>query len=196
MKTSTMLILFLLMTGFGFSQTKDANNYIVFFENSNSANYYRMEDGAYLDYYLPNKVKFGDHEYYVRVRKYSWGSVDTAYFRENDHYYLHYDPKTQKESVVLPKQVELGQKWLEADSSWSYEIIGFDKKLKTPAKTYKGLIVVECIQLTNRDKLKDKVYHLYFAKGLGLVASARYEELTSYLSIVKIGAKEGETIGN
>lgn len=196
MKTITILSFFVLLTSISFGQTKNADNYLTFYEESNTAKYFKMGNSAYLDYYLADKVKFGDHEYYARIRKYSWGKTDTSYFREDDQNYLHFDLKTNSESVVLPKQVELGQKWFEADSSWSYEIIGIDEKLETPAKKYKGLIVVECVQLTGRDKLKSKVYHMYYAEGLGMVGSVNNGQLTSYLSEVKKGAKEGEKIGN
>ncbi len=192
MKTIKILSIFLFLTNISFGQTKNADNYLTFYEESNTAKYFKMGNSTYLDYFLKVKVKFGDNEYYARIRKYSWGKTDTSYFREGEKNYFHFDPKTNSESVVLPKQIKLGQKWFEADSSWSYEIIGIDEKLETPLKKYKGLIVIECIQLTSRDKLKSKVYHLYYAEGLGMIGSVNNGQLTSYLAELKVNAKGGE----
>ncbi len=196
MKHIIIVSIFIFASGLSLGQSKSANNYIIFFDESNSARYYKMGSRSYVDYFLFEKVKFDDIEYYARIRTYSWGDSDTAYFREDDKFYYSYHPKRNAESVVLPKMVTLGQQWLEADSSWSYEIIGVSNKLDTPSKKFKDCIVIECIQLTNRDKEKSKEYHMYYAKGIGLVGSVNNEKLTSYLSEVKKKAKDGDQIGN
>lgn len=195
MNTTLTLSFLLLLTNICFGQSKNTEGYMPLNEGPNTAKYFKSSNSAYLDYYLDKMVKLGDHEYYAKVRTYSWGKTDTTYFREDNQNYYHFDPKTNSESVVLPKQIELGQKWFEADSSWSYEVIGINEKLKTPYKKHKGLIVIECVQLTDRDKQKRKNYHLYFAKGLGLVGSLNDGKLTSYLAEVKRDAKEGDKIG-
>ncbi len=148
MKTITILSFLTLLTSISFGQKKNASNYLTFYEDANTTKYFKMGNSTYLDYYLADKVKFRIYEYYVRIRKYSWGDTDTSYFREDDQNYYHFDPKVNSESIVMPKEIIQGQKWLEADSSWSYEVIGIDEKLSTPAKNYKGLIVIECVQLT------------------------------------------------
>ncbi|MBL7788767.1 MAG: hypothetical protein JNL75_02905 [Chitinophagales bacterium] len=195
MKRNTILSILIIVINICLGQTKDANNYIIFYEESNTAMYFKMGNSAHLDYYLPDKVKFGEFEYYAKIRHYTWGKIDTTYYREDDENYYHYDHRINKESIVLPKKVTLGQKWLEADSSWCYEIIGIDKQLQTPARNYEDLIVIECIQLTGRDKLKSKEYHLHYANGIGLIGSETNGKLTSYLAEVKKSAKEGEKIG-
>jgi hypothetical protein len=195
MKIITIFSFFVLLTGTSFGQT-NAGNYLPFYEGSNTARYYKMGKSAYLDYFLADKVKFGDHEYYAKIRKYSWGDIDTSYYREDDKNYYHFDPRVNGESVVLPKAIEPGQKWFESDGSWSYEIIGIDEKLKTPAKEYKGLLLIECLQLTGRDKEKYAAYNIYYAKGIGMVASVNNGKLTSYLFEVKKNVKEGEKIGD
>ncbi len=195
MKYIPILTICLLLSGC-IGQKKNVDNYIVYFEQPNSAKVYKMGSHSYLDYYLSDKVKFGDKNYFVSNRIYSWGKRDTSYFRDDEKNYYSFDPQTNLESVVLPKEVTVGQKWLEADSSWSYKIIGIDKRLITPAKKYKELIVIECIQLTNRDKAKSKEYHLYYAKGIGMVGSVNNGKLTSYLSEIKKNAKDGEQTGN
>ncbi len=197
MKSITLLSFLVLLTSLSFGQTKNAENYIISQEELSSGKFFKMVgDHSYMDFYLPEKVKFGDNEYHARVRLYSWLSADTAYFRENENSYLHFDSKTNRESVVLPKEVEVGQKWFEADSSWSYEIIGIDEVLETPEKTYRGLIVIECLQVTGRDKHKSAKYHLHYAKGIGLVGSITNGRLNSYLSEVVKDPEKGDMIGN
>ena len=195
MKTTAILFFFITLTGIAFGQTKNADNYFFMYEGPNTAKFFKMGENVYLDTYLSDKARFGDREYFTSVRMYSWGDTDTAYYREDEHNYIHFDPASGSESIVLPKACEVGKKWLEADKSWSYEVIGINEKLKTPAKTYKGLIVIECVQLKNRDKNKDKIYHMFYAEGIGLVGSKNNGKLTSYLAEYKRGAKEGEAIG-
>ncbi len=196
MKTTSILLFLILLTGYCLGQTKKVDDYFPLYEVSNTAKYFKMSNGSYLDYFPGNKVNYENNEYYAKVRIYSWGKSDTTYYREDEKGYYHFNPKTNNESVVLPKEVKIGLKWLEADSSWSYEIIGVNEKLETPLKKYKGLIVIECTQLTGRDKEKSKVYHMYYAHGIGMVGSMNNGILTSYLAEVRKNAKEGDRIGN
>lgn len=196
MKTTTLVIFFGLFISISNGQNKKTDNYFPLFESASTAKYFKMGNSSYLDYFLDKKIQFGENEYNVRIRKYSWGVIDTAYFREDDKYYYHYYPKVNKESIFLPKIVSIGQKWLEEDKSWSYEIIGIDEKLETPKEKYKDLVVVECYQITDRDKDKSKVYHMYYARDIGMVGSVNNGKLTSYLSEIKKNSKKGETIGN
>lgn len=195
MKTIIVIIFFNLLAIMGVSQTIDSDKYLNFYNDMSTASYYKMGSSAYLDYYLSDKIIKGDHEYYTRIRKYSWGDSDTAYFRQDSNNFYHYDAKIDRESIVLPKKIEMGQKWFEADSSWSYEVIGIHESLVTPDKKYKDLIVVECKQLTDRDEQKSKAYHMYYAKGLGMVGSMNDGKLTSYLAEVKKNAKDGDKVG-
>ncbi|WBA40687.1 hypothetical protein [Hymenobacter canadensis] len=176
-------------------QVKSTEKYVNIHEKSNNSALFKMGNGTYLDFYLDSKFKFGTHEYYVKIRNYSWGKIDTSYIREDNNNYYHFNRKLKNESILLPKNVKLGQTWFEADNSWSYKIIGIDEKLTTPAKRYKKLVVVECIQLLNRDKEKFKMYHMYYAEGVGLIASVNNGNLTSYLVELKENAKIGDVIG-
>jgi hypothetical protein len=181
----------------GYSQSdKEVNSdkYIVITPDPGFAKYFKSKNSTYLDYYLSDTVVFDDNEYIPRVRRYSWGKNDTAYFREGEDYFYHYDPKTGKESIDLPKNPTLHQTWMEPDGSWSYTVIGLNEKLKTPVKKYTGLLVVECKQLTGRDVNKHKVYHLYYAKGIGYVANKVNGQLNSYLAEQVKEAKEGTII--
>lgn len=195
MRTILILSFITLLKSLTFGQTKSAENYIIFYEEPNTAKYFKMGKSAYLDYYLLNKVKFGDNEYYANVTNYSWGQTDTAYYREDTENYYHFNPKVNSESIVLPKKIIMGQKWLESDSSWSYKIIGIDNELQTPVEFYKELIVIQCTQLTGRDKNKSKTYHIYYKKGIGMVGSVIDGKLISYLAEIKKNVKKGEKIG-
>ena len=178
---SLFVCIHLVLTIFG--QTKDANNYLII--KGNVSKHFKTSTNEYWDYFSNNVKTLDEKLYYPRVRKYSWGKIDSAFYREDSIGYYHFDPKVKKESLVFPKIVTLGQKWLEADSSWSYEIISVNKELTTPTNKYKDLVVIECVQLTNRDKQKSKIYHIYYAKNLGMVASGNYVGLKSYLADIK-----------
>jgi hypothetical protein len=185
MKTITILCLGILMAKTGFGQSKDADNYFLVQQKSSSPKYFIMGNSAYSDNYLADKKTLNNKEYHSVIRTYSWGDADTAYYREDELNYYHFDQKNNMESIVLPKKVTIGQIWFEADKSWSYKIIDIDDKLETPEKTHTGLIVIECVQLTGRDKAKSKVYHMYYAKGIGMVGSVNDGILTSYLTEAK-----------
>ncbi|WP_156033121.1 hypothetical protein [Sediminibacter sp. Hel_I_10] len=188
-------ILILSITMFSFTQIK-MDGYISLFENSSSAKYYKYGKSYYFESFDNNKEIIADKEYYVKYRKYGWGDVDTTYYRKGTENYYHIDKKTLEESIVLPVNPKLGDKWTENDKSWSYEVIAEDKKFKTPAKKYINCITVNCKQLTNRNKEKAKEYVLYYSPEFGYVGNVDSKgKILSYLSEVKLNAKEGEKIG-
>src|SRR5690554_6789836 len=119
-----------------------SQNYLSLFDHSTTAKYYKMRGASYIDYFLDEKVTINGQDYFARIRNYSWDKADTAYFREDAHNYYHYDLETKSESVVLPKEVEIGDMWYESDSSWSYEVVGIDEILETPEKNYENSLVV------------------------------------------------------
>jgi len=192
MKSTALLFLFSLLTGAGFAQTKNTSNYSPLRDPYNTAKFFATENGAFVDYFLPNTFKIGTFEYDARVRSYYSGQKDTAYLREDALNYYSMDLQLNKESILLPKQVTVGQKWFEADSSWSYEILDINKTYKTPAKTYKNLVEVLCTQLTGRDKNKSQVYHLFYAEKLGFVGSVSSRNYKCYLAKTKKNPKIGE----
>jgi len=188
-------ILLLSMTLLSFTYM-EVSGYISLFENSSSAKYYKYGRGYYFEYFDNDKETIGEKEYYVRYRKYSSGSIDTTYYRKGKDNYLHINKKTLEESIVLPVNPKIGDKWMENDKSWSYEVIESGQKFKTPSKNYKGCIKVHCKQLTNRDKQKSKEYFLYYSPKFGYVGNVNSKGKTlSYLSEIKLNAKEGESIG-
>lgn len=188
-------ILILAIIMFSFTQM-EMDGYITLFENSNSAKYYNYGKSYYFESFDKEKEIIADKQYYVKYRKYGWGDIDTTYYRKGTDNYYHIDKKTLEESVVLPVNPKIGNKWTEIDKSWSYEIIAEDQKFKTPAKKYKNCIKVYCKQLTNKDKEKNKEYFLYYSPEFGYVGNEDAKgKILSYLSEVKLNAKEGDKIG-
>ena len=83
------------------------------------------------------------------------------------------------------------------DGSWSYRILKINQTFVTPEKEYPECILVECKQLTGKDKDKSNVYHLYYSKGYGYVGNIdKKGNVLSYLSKVVTDAKVGTVIGN
>ncbi|HEY9082908.1 MAG TPA: hypothetical protein VIN73_06220 [Vicingaceae bacterium] len=172
------------------------SGYITLFENSNSAKYYKYGKSYYIEFFNNDKEVIGEKEYFVKYRKYSWGDIDTNYYRKGIDNYYHIDKKTLKESIILPINPKLGDNWMENDKSWSYEVVADKQKFKTPTKKYKNCIKVHCKQLTNKDKEKSNEYFLFYSPKFGFVGNVdSKDKILSYLSEVKLNAVEGEKIG-
>ncbi|QNK77957.1 hypothetical protein H7F37_02390 [Winogradskyella sp. PAMC22761] len=193
-KIIPIIILAVLLVAF---KDQELKGYITLFEDGSSAKYYKYGDSHYFESFANNKETIGDKEYYVRYRKYGWGTVDTTYYRKGSENYYHINKKTLEESIILPVNPKVGDQWLEHDNSWSYEVIADQQKFKTPANKYKNCIKVRCKQLTNKDKRKNKEYLLYYSPEFGFVGNVDSKgKILSYLSDVKLNAKEGEVIGD
>ncbi len=165
---------------------KNAEEYFVISDDPTVAKYFDMGRGSFVDYYLPEKRKGQGNEYSVRVRKYSWGAADTSYYREDANYFYSYYPEAKMESVLLPKQVHLGQKWFETMGSWSYEVVALDKTLNYFDREYKDLIEVLCTRLIENEATKKKMsYTMFYAKDHGLVASLSEGRMISYFIELK-----------
>lgn len=176
--------------------SSNLNGFITLFEKPNNAKYYKYGKSHFFESFDKDKEVFNGKEYYVKYRRYSWGTIDTTYYRKDSKNYYHIDKKTMKESIVLPVNPNLGDNWMEHDKSWSYEIIDIKQKFKTPAKNYKNCIKVLCKQLTNRDKNKRAEYLLYYSPEFGYVGNVDSNgNILSYLSEVILNAKEGDKIG-
>ncbi len=174
----------------------EMNGYISLFENSSSAKYYKYGKTHYFEFFDNKKEPINGKEYYIRYRKYGWGTTDTTYYRKGKEYYYHIDKKTLVESILLPIKPELGNKWLDADESWSYEVIATKQKFRTPKKKYANCIKVHCKQLTDRDSKKSKEYFLFYSPKYGYVGNVNHKgKVLSYLSELKLNAKEGDKIG-
>lgn len=154
---------------------------------------YRLGEMAFVDVFSQAMQPINGADYFVRIRKYSTGAYDTAYYRvKADGFYRGIPlPKGGlRESLVLPRRVFTGQRWLEGDSSWSYQVTGTNASLTTPAATYKGLIEITTAPVHPTEGEK-QVNRMYFAQGIGLVAYTVDGKIAAYLrSMRKVTGKE------
>ena len=177
-------------------QVDNSNEYMITSGNQQSASYFDYGKHSYVEYFQNNKKEIKGHEYSVLIRRYSWGKNDTTYYRVDEHNYLHFNQKTQSESIVLPRVPKKNYTWYENDSSWVYKILETDQKFKTPAKKYRNCVLVKANQLTNRDPEKFSEYYLYYSKGIGYVGNSDNKgNILSYLKEIVVDAKEGTKIG-
>lgn len=192
-KTAGILVLSILLFSFSYAKWQ---GYVTLFDNANSGKYYVYGKSHYFEYFDNEKQIIGDKEYYIKYRRYGWGKIDTTYYRKGTYNYYHIDKNTHIESIVLPINPKLGDRWKESDESWSYEVIADDQKFKTPGKKYKNCVKVHCKQLTNRDSKKSKSYFLFYSPEFGYVGNVDSNgKVLSYLKEVKLNAKEGDKIG-
>lgn len=194
---SAFLLTVALLPGASHAQQLQTTGYMWFGDQPSTAHYFVMGHQGYLDYCLPIPVAVvaGGPLYQRVVRVYVGDKTDTLFYREDSTNYYHYARRTGHESVALPKKVRVGDTWLEADSSWRYEVVAVAEKLTTPARRYRDLLHLRCTQLTQRDAHKYAVYEMYYAPQLGLVASSNAGELMSYLAEIKTNAQAGDRLG-
>ena len=180
----------------GKPKPNQSNEFVMIYEDSKTAKYFKYGSGSYLDYFLDETVTFDDNTYRPRVRMYSNGSSDTAYFRKGEKYYYHYDKEVSTENIELPIDPKEKDYWIEADSSWDYTVLKMGVNFKTPIKNYKDCVLLQCRQLKGRDKNKSQIYFLYYCRGFGYVGNSSKEgRVYSYLKELKYNAKSGHVIG-
>ncbi len=164
--------------------------YYILQEDSKTVKYFQYGKGSFLTYYSDSKEKIANQEYYVHVTEYAWGPIDSSYIRMGDDFFYHYSKKVKAESILLPRNPIIGFKWWENDSSWMYTVLKTDQLFTTPVKSYPNCILVECKQLTGRDKHKRPFYFLYYAKGIGYVGNVdSHGNVLSYLKEITTTSK-------
>lgn len=177
------------------TQTINNEHYFQITPDPAYARLFQLYGSNYLTYFVSDSLQIGEHWYFPKITRYASGKIDTTYYREDAQHFYHFQAVSKHESVEMPKMPAVGQQWFEADSSWSYTILSMNEKLKTPAAKYTELLLLECEQLTGRDKAKAKRYHLYYARGKGHVATKINGELISYCYKEVSGAKDGDVVG-
>jgi hypothetical protein len=195
MKIKKLIFIYVLIIG-SISFILPNSDYFQIFTNSSTGSYYQYGKNSYFEYFLNEKFKFKEKEYFGRVRQYSWGTIDTTYFRRGEKFFCRYNTKTKLESIELPITPTKNQKWKEADGSWQYQILKVNCEFKAVKKTFKNCILVECKQVTNKDKDKSTIYYLYYSKNLGYVGnSTKNGKVLSYLKERKKNSQQGDIIG-
>lgn len=163
--------------------TVDASQYFVVHNDPKVIWVYRLGELAFLDVFSQAMQPINGADYFVRIRKYSTGAYDTAYYRAKADGFYRGIPLPNgglRESLVLPRRVFTGQRWLEGDSSWSYQITSTNSSLTTPVARYKGLIEITTTPVNAADK-NAKANRMYFAQGIGLVAYTVEGKIAAYL---------------
>ena len=189
-----IILAFILVITMSFCFLED-NNYYLLFDNANNIKLFKYGKHYYYEYFTDEKKEINGNLYYVEIRKYSFGDVDTTYIRKSDINYLQFNRKTNSESILLPLIPKKGDNWLENDGSWKYEVIEEKATFKTPNKTYENCILVKCKQLTSRDSEKNEEYLLYYSKDFGFVGNVDKEKnVLSYLNEIKLNTKKGDKI--
>jgi hypothetical protein len=155
-----------------FAQNPD--DYMTFSIPINKAYLFQSGEDTFRDYFKNAGKKIGGRDYAVKVREYSSGP-DTSYYRMDETNFYHYDVKRGAESVVLPRRPKVGQTWLESDKSWKYTILKTGQSFTSGDTTFSDCILMECKQMSGRDKNKDEIYYLYYAKGFGYAGSVDKE---------------------
>lgn len=144
---------------------------------------YSMGTATFKDYYLSETVVINNKNYSVRVRDYSWGEKDTAYFRLGaDGFYS--CSKSGFETMEIPNNPINGRKWIAADSSWCFEIINIKATLVTPEKRYYNLIEVVASKVTSGNDRQYDQYHNFYASEIGYVGSMVNGKLLNYLKTI------------
>lgn len=197
MKFKFFLFVFASFILFAFRGINSESNCILLFEKANNIKFYQYGKSAYYEFFLDEKKKFKGNEYYVQLRRYSWGDTDTTYVRKAETNYMKYDKSEQNESMLLPIEPMLGDNWKDKDGNWEYKVIEKDLTFKTPIRNYRNCIKLKCQQLTNSSPKKDQTYYLYYSREFGYVGNVdENNKILSYLKIITLNAKAGESIKN
>ncbi len=183
-----LILSFSLFTGCKVSQKSITNNleYSPLTKGNTWTYQYNNSQNTLTVKIVDKDIEIDSKKYYKIQRTYSWNNQSFDYSRNENGVYYSYDDKTKGESVTIPKEIKIGSTWKQYDESWEYEIMGINESLKTPIMSYTGLLKIRATQLTNRDKSKMSVYHLYFKKGVGKVAAEGNGKLMTYLTKSKI----------
>lgn len=189
-----IILVFVIIFTMSFSLISD-NNYYLLFEKANNIKLFKYGKHYYYEYFMDEKKEINGNLYYVEIRKYSFGDIDTTYIRKSDINYLQFNKTSNSESILLPIKPKIGDNWLENDGSWKYEVIEENAIFKTSNKNYDNCILLKCSQLTNRDSDKNEEYLLYYSKDFGFVGNVDKEKnVLSHLKEIKLNTKKGDKI--
>ncbi len=163
--------------------TVDASGYFVFGKNETIAWVYGIGDKSFIDFFQSTPVEINGKTYIPRIRRYSTGGMDTTYYRQGKEgvHHLNAAALTKGESLTMPSRVHVGQKWFEADSSWSYTVTSTTAQLDTLG----DLIVIRAMQVKGDAAQIGRTYDTYYAKGIGMIAGMVEGKILVYLKEIK-----------
>lgn len=182
MKNPILLILLFIITGCATKKVTSESHQNEFYPlGAENAKFQYASSNAFVDHKDISKTgEFNGKIYQTRIIEYSWGKRVETFYRNEMGSVFYYDRKTKTENLIMPKNPTVGFKWKNSDNSWEYEIMELDGDLETPAKVYKGLLVMRARQLTDRDETKLTEYFNYYQRNVGKVASFGNGELMTY----------------
>lgn len=131
--------------------------------DSKEKNIYSL-NGEYSFIYLKDSVEINNQFYVTRVKKDKKGKIVKSYYRNENGSIYYYDEKTNSKSLILPSNIEKGEKWESADKKWEYKITDLNATLETPYCKLENLLEVE-----NLNKESKKRYQSFYKKGVGFV---------------------------
>lgn len=128
---------------------------------------------GFIDYFLEELERFGGHRWHVRVRIYSSGQTDTVLYRRDQTGVYHVIPAAGRAtpSMTMPSVGWIGRTWSESDYTWTYTILSTDATLESESQNYEDLLVVRTVEQYPAEGKGARTYDLYFARGIGMVAT-------------------------
>jgi len=134
--------------------------------------FFKMGNHSFVDEITRDNVKFDGKTYFESLRTYSWGTIDTSYYRTGTDGATYYrDPKSKQESIEIPAQPKPGQSWISSDKAWKYTIVDTSRTFKALQKEFNNCLLIKAEQISGRDKDKLAVYENYYLSGVGYVGS-------------------------
>ncbi len=155
--------------------TLDISDYFVLGETEETLWKYQFgtSPAGFIDLFMDYRERFGGKTWFVRVRTYSTGVSDTVLYRQGDDGIYHVNPAAGRmtPSMTLPSIGWVGRRWYEFDKTWSYTITSMTATLESERMDYSDLLVVRSEEQFPGEGKKPRIYDLYFARGIGMVAT-------------------------
>ena len=147
---------------------------------------YKSETDSFVDSYTAIQKVRPFNTFVLRIRTYSWNTVDTALFRQDEINFYATSLTSDDDYIEIPRTPKVGQTWYNGDSSWVYSIKRINAELKTPNQHYLNLVELEAKNRNKKYKNYYESYLNYYCKGIGFVASVIDDKLNCYLTNRKI----------
>ena len=165
------------------ADTVDLTGYFVFGQNETVGWFYGIGDRSFVDFFGSVPVEVQGKVYVPRIRRYSTGGIDTTFYRQGEKgvYHLNAADLNKKETLTMPFRSVVGERWFESDSSWSYTI----NTVSGTIDTLRNLLVIRAMQLKGDAKQIGTMYDLYYAKGIGMIATMVEGKILVYLKEVR-----------
>ncbi len=157
------------------TDTADISNFFPFGEDEEVKWKYQFgtSPAGFIDFFLSEKRSLFGSRWHVRVRTYSTGVTDTILYRRSEDgvYHINVSAGRNTPSMTLPSTGWIGREWFEYDMSWSYTITSLSATLESERMNYENLLVVRSVEQKPKEGMKPRIYDLFFAEGIGMIAT-------------------------